>query len=260
MRFVNITLAALLAGAIPAASVPMATAPVVVQAEVSQDKPPPIPFVLMTPGDSITANGGWQIEFCRILLKEANLACDIRNVAVGATQCEYWPSRIGQALIDNNPDLVVLACGTNDAPWEYTYGEPETRWAFRATVEQIHNFRTPAIPIVPVLIQYADPLITGSAEYLQGTIPATNDNLYVSMMLYPSSWFPGIVNWQKIPANGTYTNADGFHPNAHGQQVMGRIVYDTIHAGMGWPPSSEPPLCGMHGHRKPYPRPSFIPC
>jgi hypothetical protein len=45
-----------------------------------------------------------------------------------------------------------------------------------------------------------------------------------------------------------------------GYRTMGRIVYDSIFANQGWPAPTEPPLCGMYGHRKGTPRPQYIPC
>lgn len=84
---------------------------------------------VMTVGDSVTEAGLWQVEFCHIVELETDFVCDLRNVAVGATTCAYWPSRIGALMAQHQPDLVVFACGTNDSPSATIYGEPETSWA-----------------------------------------------------------------------------------------------------------------------------------
>jgi lysophospholipase L1-like esterase len=161
-------------------------------------------------------------------------------------------------MATHSPDLVIFTCGTNDHIGETMWGEPATSWAFRATVETIKAAK-PSVKIVPVLIQYADPLLPGSPQLLTDWIPVTNDRLYSQMLLYPG-WFPGIVDWQLIPSNATYLDTTGFHATAKGDLYRGRLVYDRIHAGMGWPAASEPALCDLYGHRKGYTRPSYTPC
>lgn len=218
------------------------------------------PLVVMTIGDSTVTLGHWQAEFCRILDLETDLVCDLRNEAVGGTTCKYWTTAAAQLvakLVQHQPDLVIFTCGTNDNIYSTAWGEPETSWAFRATVEMIKT-TVPSVKIVPVLLQYPDPLLLSSA-HLVDWIPVTNDRLYVQMLLYPS-WFPGIVDWQFIPSNATYLDTTGFHATLKGDQYRGRLVYDRIHAGMGWPAASEPALCDLYGHRKWYARPNFTPC
>jgi hypothetical protein len=217
-----------------------------------------VPLVLMTITDSQGTSGVWQAEFCRIVELETDRVCDVRNEAVGGTQCDYWPYQINALLAEHNPDMVIFACGTNDHINEYIWGEPSTSWSFRATVEAIHAYN-PAIEIVPVLIQYADPMLPGSPQILTSWIPITNDRLYVEMLRYPG-WFPGIVNWQLIPASSRYLDNTGFHQTWLGQLYMGRIAYDDTHVGMGWPAASEPPLCDLSGHRPNSLRPAFTLC
>ena len=217
-----------------------------------------VPLVLMTIQDSQGTSGIWQAEFCRIVELETDRVCDVRNEAVGGTQCDYWPYQINALLAEHDPDMVIFACGTNDHIGEYIWGEPSTSWSFRATVEAIHAYNS-AIDIVPVLIQYADPMLPGSPQILTDWIPVTNDRLYSQMLLY-TGWFPGIVDWQLIPATATYLDSTGFHQTNRGQLYMGRLVYDRIYAGMGWPAASEAPLCDLYGHRKGYTRPSYTPC
>lgn len=220
-----------------------------------------VPLVVMTTGDSTVTLGHWQAEFCRILELETDRVCDLRIEAVGGTTCKYWTTpaaNLAGKLALHQPDMVIHTCGTNDNIYATAWGEAETSWAFRATVESIKTFDS-SIAIVPVLLQYADPLLPGSPQYLTDWLPVTNDRLYVEMLRYPT-WFPGIVDWQLIPSNATYLDTTGFHATLKGDLYRGRLVYDRIHAGMGWPAASEPPLCDLYGHRKGYTRPSYTPC
>lgn len=212
-------------------------------------------------GDSIPYLGGNQDEFCRILAQDAGITCDVRNVAVGGTNCMYWPSRIAGLLATHQPDMVWLFCGTNDNPDRYIYGEPETSWAFRYTVEAIHFYRSPPIPVVPNHIQYSDPMV--APAWLLDFEPRTNDNLYREIHRRPDAipaWFPGVADFQYIPSTATYLDDGGIHPTARGYRYMARMIYDRIYAAMGWPAPTEPALCDLYGHRRYYPRPAYTPC
>jgi len=220
---------------------------------------------ILTLGDSITSPGQWQAELCRLMAQDAGVTCDLRNEAVSGTGCGYWPSRIAGLLAQHQPDMVILACGTND--WALS---PQARadlgTAFRLTVEAIYTFQSsPRIRIVPALIQYSDHLI--APQWVVDSEPLVNSELYTNMQYYaPAGWFTAILDWQYIASTPTYLVAQengvpaGLHPTPRGNRYMGRLAYDRIAAGMGWPATSEPPLCDLYGTRRPYPRPAYIPC
>jgi lysophospholipase L1-like esterase len=224
---------------------------------------------LMTVGDSITADGRWQQEFARLAAAYAGVTVDVRNVAVAGQRTTYWPDRIAGLLVQHQPDVVSLFSGTNDDPAEQRFGEPATGWAWRYTVEAIRAYRqaNPAW-IVPAFIQYSDPW-SSAPEWLLRNEPLVNDIIYRQYKRRePDGWFAGICNFQQIPGTADYLaeeiTADyptgiAIHPNARGQRAMGRITYDAVHVALGWPPCPEPPLRGMYGHRRGYPRPPYLP-
>ncbi len=213
---------------------------------------------ILTIGDSITQPGLWQAEMCRLVEGYTSVDCDIRNEAVPGTGCTYWSSRIGALLVEHQPDMVVFACGTND----YTVPLANQEFLgmhFRITVEAIRTFRNPPIEIVPTLIQYSDPLV--AAPWVIESEPKTNDALYTNMLYYiPAGWFTGIIDWQSVPSSSEYLDAGGIHPTQRGYRYLGRLAYDRIAPGMGWPQNPEPVLCGLTGHRRPYPRPPSPSC
>lgn len=223
------------------------------------------PLKILAIGDSRSANGAWQTEL-GALLADAGVAADITTAAVPGTRCGYWTDRIYPLLADAQPDLVVIACGTNDDPNQQRYGEPETGWAIRYLIEAVHAYK-PSAKVLPALAQYSDPLV--AFPWLLGNEPRTNDTLWVNINRYASTgWLAGVADFQKIPATADYLLDErsaqypiglGIHPTAKGSQAMGRIVYDSAAATMGWPAIGEP-LCGMYGHRKGYPRPAYTPC
>jgi len=198
-------------------------------------EPPTSPLRVLTLGDSITASGGWQAELSR-LCAQVGVTLDVRNVAVGGTRTSYWPDKIAGLLTNHDPGLVTLFSGTNDDPNEYVYGEPATAWSFRYVVEQAYGYR-PADPvrIAPALVQYSNPSV--APAWLLRNERITNDTLWTQMKLYlPHGWFAGIADFQQIPSTSEYLDQGGIHPTALGYQTMGRIVYQSIAAGMGWPP------------------------
>ena len=224
---------------------------------------PPATVRVLAVGDSRTSSGQWPTELAR-LLDAAGVPHQVDTVGVGGTDCRYWVDKIQAILVAHNPDVFVLACGTNDNPDQRVYGEPVTGWAFRSIVEQVHAYR-PAAPVVtiPVLIQYSDPIL--APRWLLSNEPRTNDILYREMRRHWDWWPSGVADMQVIPATATYLAADpypspagqiGIHPTPRGARYMARIVYDRGAAAALWPTSGDPPLCDLYGHRDGYPRPT----
>jgi hypothetical protein len=155
-------------------------------------------------------------------------------------------------------------------------GESATTWAYRYLVETIHGYRNPPPLIVPTLIGYSDGTMAPDWLWITNE-PATNDHLWSQMPIYmpprtSPSWYAGIANIQTMPGTAVYLDGEtcnpavstcAVHPNATGFRAVGRLMYDAAAGGKGWPPATslgEPVLCAMSGHRKGYPRPSYIPC
>jgi lysophospholipase L1-like esterase len=234
---------------------------------VASDPAPP-PLHILAIGDSITAEGQWQIELGR-QLDLAGVPHTIDTAALGGSRCSRWPPLMSSLMAQYQPNLVIIYCGTNDDPAEKLYGESATAWSFRYMTETAH---AAGAQVLPALIGYSDG--TQAPDWLWvANEPQTNDTLWSQMVRYlpPSSsgWFPGIANIQLMPGTAEYITGDtcnpatatcGIHPNAKGYRVIGRLMYDAAAPGMGWPPSTDPPLCGLAGHRKGYPRPSYVPC
>lgn len=216
------------------------------------------PVRILAVGDSITWGGQWQAELSR-LLDKAGVPHAIDTEGVAGVGTMYWPARMRGILDAHKPDLVILATGTNDDVNAAKYGERATGWAFRSIVETIHGYRPDnPIKILPTLIQYSDPLI--APDWLLTSEPITNDTIWTQIRGYlKAGWFAGVADLQVIPATADYLDTGGIHPTARGYKAMGRIFYDAAHVGMGWPACTEPPLTGLYGHRKGYPRPSYLP-
>lgn len=225
------------------------------------------PLRILAVGDSITADGRWQAELDRLLTTNGVLH-SIDTEAVGGTSCAWWPTRMAAILAAHQPDLVILYCGTNDDPNRQAYGEPETRWAMRSMIEAAHSYRPGNPPkILPSLIGMSDPMM--SPQWLLDNEYKTVDNLWVAQTPYRNSgWFAGLLDLQQLPATADYLDGDtcnpatatcSVHPNAKGYRTIGQLAYRAVRASMGWP-DTVPQPCGMYGHRRLYPRPTYTAC
>jgi hypothetical protein len=230
------------------------------------------PLRLLALGDSRTSGGQWPAELAR-LTASVGVPIDVTDVAVGGTDCMYWTSRIAGLLARYDPDIVVLACGTNDSPTCSIYGESCTGWSFRYITETVHYYR-PSSPVayIPALVQYSDPIL--APGWLLANEPQNNDHLYQQYHYYQSpartpGWWARVADFQVIPSTATYLVADpypdpagfiGIHPTPRGYRYMGRIVFDAGAADGLWPPAAEEPLCDLYGHRNGYARPAYTPC
>jgi lysophospholipase L1-like esterase len=213
--------------------------------------------------------GPWQDELAREL-GAVGVTVTVFNPSVGGTDCHYWTDKISGLLTQFKPDVVILACGTNDTPAALCYGESCTGWSERVVAEATHAFGAKFMPTLP---QYSDPIL--APGWLLLNEPQNADNLYRQFHYYQSpnatpSWFTVVPDFEVIPATASYLKADpypldavgwiGIHPNDRGHRYMGRLVLDAGALNGWWPPSSAQPLCDLYGHRNGYPRPAYTPC
>lgn len=229
---------------------------------------------ILTVGDSISSEGRWQARLSE-MLASAGAPNTIVNKAVAGITCVETNTILTNAVLQQvNPDLVIIACGTNDNPNAIKYGEPETGWALRSMIERVHAWKATA-KVMPALIQYSDPMLVSDTKISnEGRI---NDILYRNMLYYPvGPWLAGIADLQYIPSTATYLRdtepypeARGIHPTERGYYYMARIMYDSGRSVMGWPVLTDvvnpntgenwSQLCDLYGHRKGFQRPAVNP-
>jgi lysophospholipase L1-like esterase len=213
------------------------------------------------PWDPTTGQGG----YCATLAAEldaAGVAYSFATAGSGSTPgsavagvgCSYWASHIHDVLVADNPDLVILDCGTNDNVSSGNTATFETNW--RSIVDQIHAYR-PADPVkvVAVFVQYSNPDVSLALgrTWLTASEPNINDAIYRNRARADL-----LADLQSIPPSlGLYTigcttlllaSCDGIHPTALGAQRMAQLIYRGIEGGMGWP-DVVPQPCDMTGHR-----------
>lgn len=223
------------------------------------------PAHILALGDSITMAGSghdsYRTELTR-LLNAGGIAPVWSVAAVSGSRCNYWPSRIGGLLAQHDPDLVIVACGTNDDAGSAA-GRAETGTAIRQIAEAIRTHRGEVTPVrqIGAYIQLSDPYgIPQSLAYLPGNEEGVNRVLAAQYALYLPYWTSlAVADLVPIPGNPT-TLVDGVHPTAHGYRLMARLIYDAGAARGWWPASAEPTPCGLYGHNLFTPVPAFTPC
>lgn len=220
----------------------------------------PAPVKILTIGDSITHNGtvpavtsfgpAYRTELSR-LLGLANVAHVYEVSAWPGQSCAYIANELPAQMAAYTPDLVILSCGTNDAP-----GTTES--AYRSILATLGT-----TPAVISWIGYIDPRIAPQAPWLLPNQRAANDAIYRARFFTPAAT-PPVADFQVIPGDAEHlvpyngTTPDGIHPTARGYKAMAHIVYAKAAPLMGWPSLAalgEPPVCGLRGNWHQYPEP-----
>jgi lysophospholipase L1-like esterase len=229
---------------------------------VNADEPP---LNIMVVGDSISVGcddaplGGWCTMFST-LLTQNGINHTIAGHVISGYSCSGLSTGFPARFNEINPDVVIMNCGTNDAPNDTAamnyMGE---KW--RTMVE--YSWTHGAL-ILPVFIQYSNREINdevGRGWLVPGEGHA-NDVIYVNMQYYISAgWFVGLADLQQIPGDWNYLagGTDGIHPNDMGKNVMATIMYRAMRGHYGWPNTVQKP-CGMWGHRIEYGPPAYTAC
>lgn len=229
--------------------------------------PSAAPLRIMIVGDSISLGcddvpvAGWCGELTT-LLADRGITVSIAGVVHSGWSCGALVSEYAARFNQLQPNVVILACGTNDVP-----NNPATAatlgTAWRTMVEYAY---THGALSVPVFVQYSNKEINdnvGRSWLIPGEGMA-NDTIYANRQLYVSAtplWFAGLIDFQRVPGDWNYLNGgtDGIHPNALGKQVYAKIVYRALRETYGWPDTVSEP-CGMWGHRAIYAPGNFTPC
>ncbi|MEU8329812.1 SGNH/GDSL hydrolase family protein [Micromonospora sp. NPDC048839] len=238
------------------------SAPAGAAATVECPSPAPPPTVIMTVGDSITdgiiidqtPTAGYRAELGR-LLTAACVPHTLVNAALNGSPCTYWTDRLAGLMATHRPDVVLLACGTNDRLDDKT-PEQVAAWEgmYRALLTTALS-ADPDVLVYPAWVQYSTGVRGSGCPSWQGSSPAwqpgyeaiVNDRVHRAFAPLPESGhrIPAVADYQVIPEG--YLDACGVHPTPGGYDVMGRLAYNTIAPRLGVPQAPLP--CGLTGRR-----------
>lgn len=223
------------------------------------------PLDVLVLGDSRSAGSttdSYRAELDR-LLRAGGVEPTWTVEAVSGTRCTYWQPRIAALLALHDPDLVILACGTNDDT-STVAARDELGTAIRVITETIRLHRGEVTPTrqLGAYVQLSDPYGVAPAQaWVPPSEERANQVLAAQYALYLPHWTSlAVADLSRIPGN-TVTLPDGMHPSAYGHELTARLLYDAGAARGWWPTSSEPALCGLYGRAVGAPVPAgYIAC
>ncbi|MFG2046126.1 SGNH/GDSL hydrolase family protein [Micromonospora sp. NPDC048935] len=243
-------------------------------AVVECPSPAPEPQVIMTVGDSITAGiimdrsttDSYRAELGR-LLDATCIPHRFVTAALDGSVCGYWSDRLAGLMATHHPDVVLLACGTNDRMEGFSSAQVGAWEAMYRTLVSTVLSADPDVLIYPAWVQYSaghgtagclPPQGHSGAEQPTGEA-AVNDAIYRVVTAHPEyrHRIPAVIDYQVIPEG--YLDACGVHPTPGGYDVMGRIAYNTIAPRLVTPPAAVLP-CGLTGRRPGHPVGAWTPC
>lgn len=222
------------------------------------------PLHILTVGDSMTT--GTTLESYRGELDRLLRASDIEPTwsiaAVYGSRCTYWQSRIHDLLVQYDPDVVILACGTNDDT-ATPAARDQMGTAIRVIAETVRTHRGEVTPVrqIGAYIQLSDPYqLAPSQAWLPAGEERANAVLRSNYAYYLPYWTSiAVADLSRIPGNPV-TTGDGIHPTPYGYRLYARLLYDAGAARGWWPTSSEPPPCDLYGHAMGTAVPPFTAC
>ena len=201
------------------------------------------------------------------LLSEACIPHRFVVAAAGGTTCGYWSSRMASLVTTHQPDLIVLACGTNDRMDNKTSAQISA-WegVYRGLLDTALDL-DPDVIVWPTWVQYSAGRATPECTTPPGPSPAwlpaseakVNDAIYRSVRVIDEfgKRVPGWIDLQAIPEG--YLDVCGVHPTPGGYDVMGRVIFNAIAGSLVTPPAAPLP-CGLTGRRPGGAVPNWIPC
>ncbi len=190
-------------------------------------------------GHKNTIQGGWVTRLENLLEKGFPGEYEVVNKGINGDTALGVLKRLDRDVILLQPDIIIIAIGTNDIFARLSAAPNSTPDAYQATISRIFNKLQLNLPDTPV---FAMGMTTSLRKYAhirfgnflpqQDVVQAVfNDynnilreltkgykSFYVDL---PSEW-PGDVeeSWKFC--------ADGIHPNDAGYDLMTAILYDTL--------------------------------
>lgn len=192
------------------------------------------------------------------LAKRLDAACqpyDLRIDAAPGSSPDFWLSRVDAINADFQPDLAVIALGTN--PNCAADNGAQMQQEMYALYDSALHSRLWRVKIAPVLVTYSR---SGDAPaWVTASEPVCNDGTYRAQAQYPpaNQMVAGYVSWDRIPTS--LLVKDGIHYSRRAYEVAADLLYSGIADTYGWPTIPTP--CGLDGRRPGYgTTDAFQPC
>lgn len=210
--------------------------------------PPQFPSItIMACCDSLTwgENGAttdsYRLELSRLLNKTGQ-PHQWRVAAMPGTTCHHWALYIEAAIVQHNPDLIFLNCGTNDTPTDNTEADYRTILSIAAA----HD-----VQVVASLIGLPDMKSSTNIPrpYIYDYMKQTNLAIKRALTSYPNV---AVANFERIPANPEWLKTDGIHWTVRADAGVAHLLYKAAQPTRGWKTLTQMgvyEMCGLNGVR-----------
>lgn len=265
MKYVlkSIAIGVVTALAINAATVPASETYSASQTEVvAVVEPLPEHLSILFVGDSISEGGPfdkYRGELSR-LLTLAGVTHDFYVEAHGGWTCAMWLNWMQNSAAYFQPDVTIIACGTNDAA--NGWGKTTYRNNYNQLISQA-KAGWPATKVLGTWIQYSAKRAPWYPWLLQQEA-IHNDAVFEATINKPGVIFPP-ADMQGIPEIYLQDSTGpgdpgGLHPTAAGDIIMAHQFYRALAATYSLPLGIIPVTCGLMGGRLELLPPVYEPC
>lgn len=208
----------------------------------------PLPAVtVLSVGDSLTygtdgsPTSSYRGELSRLMRLTGQPHQWVVAAAPGS-KCSWWVTRLDALITTHHPNIIFLACGTNDTSTDSTEADYRSILAVAAAR---------GVQVVASLIGIPDMRsATNSVRpWIYGWMETTNLAIRRALADFPAV---PVANLERIPATPEWLQADGIHWTARAEAAVGQIFYEAARAMRGWLTFAQmriTKMCGLSGVR-----------
>lgn len=204
----------------------------------------PLPAItVLSVGDSLTygtdgsTTASYRQELSR-LMRLTNQPHQWVVAAAPGSKCSWWITRLDALITTHHPAVIFLDCGTNDTATDSTEADYRAILAIAAARQ---------VQVVASLIGIPDMRANAYRPNIIDVMHATN--LAISRALASFPQVP-VADFQRVPANPEWLQADGIHLTGRAEAAYGQLFYQAAAPVRGWKSFAQlriAEMCGLSG-------------
>ena len=190
-------------------------------------------------GHRNTVQGGWVTRLENLLEKDFPGEYEVINKGINGDTAQGVLRRLDRDVILLEPDIVIVAIGTNDIFTRLSADPNSTPETYQATIAKIFNKLQLKLPDTPV---FAMGMTTSLRKYanirfgnflpqqdvVQTVFDDYNNTLRRLINEYKFSYVDLPSQWPEEVEESWKFCADGIHPNDAGYDLMTEILYEAL--------------------------------
>jgi lysophospholipase L1-like esterase len=190
-------------------------------------------------GHKNTIQGGWVTRLGNLLEKDFPDEYEVVNKGINGDTALGVLRRLDRDVILLQPDIVIIAIGTNDIFAKLNAVPNTTTDYYQTTMTRIFNKLQLDLPNTPVFVMGMTTVLRKYAHMRFGNFLPPQEDLQTIFIDYNNvlkelaqnfqHFYVDIPSqWQKDVEESWRLYADGIHPNDAGYNLMAEILYDTL--------------------------------